>query len=113
MPIERAHVYILSNGYKRLYTGVTARLPQRIREHKSRLDPHSFTARYNMDQLVYFEEHISMVEAIAREKQIKGWLRIKKIRLIVGMNPTWQDLSIELLRFREFDESKMRPPETF
>jgi putative endonuclease len=113
MTTDRAHVYILANGYKRFYTGVTSRLVSRIREHKTRLDPNCFTARDNIDQLVWYEEHLSIVEAIAREKQIKGWLRIKKIQLIVGVNPIWKDLSVELLRMPEFDEAKMRAPETF
>ncbi len=113
MTTDRAHVYILANGYKRLYTGVTARLVSRMREHKQRLDPNSFTARYNIDQLVWYEEHLSIVTAIAREKQIKGWLRIRKIQLIVSGNPTWRDLSVELLRMPGFEEAKMRKPETF
>ena len=79
---------LLANGFKHLYTGVTAKLPERLREHKLRVHPTSFTARYHIDQLVYFETHLSIVEAIAREKQIKGWLRIKKIQLIVASNPT-------------------------
>ena len=108
MTVERAYVYILANGYKRIYTGVTARLRERVREHQGRVHPESFTARYNIDQLVWFEEHVSIVEAIAREKQIKGWLRVKKIQLIVSGNPDWRDLSEELFWMREFDKGKVR-----
>ena len=113
MTTDFAYVYILANGFKRLYTGVTSRLVSRLREHKQHLNPDSFTTRYNIDQLVWYEEHLSMVKAIAREKQIKGWLRIKKLRLIIETNPTWRDLSTELLTLPSFDESRMRPPESF
>lgn len=113
MTTDRAYVYILASGFKHIYTGVTAKLPERIREHKLKIHPRCFTARYNIDQLVYYEEHISIIKAIAREKQIKGWLRIKKIQLIVQSNPTWRDLSEDLLKLPEFDESKMRPQEGF
>ncbi len=105
--------YILANGYKRIYTGVTARLRERVREHQGRIHPESFTARYNIDQLVWFEEHVSIVEAIAREKQIKGWLRIKKVQLIVASNPDWRDLSGELLVLPQFDEGTLRDAEGF
>ena len=97
MPIERAYVYILANGFKRIYVGVTTRLPERLREHKSHLNPNSHTARYNITQLVYVERHLSFIDAIAREKQIKGWLRIKKLQLIISTNPTWRDLSPDIL----------------
>lgn len=89
-------VYILSSGFKRLYVGVTSNLMKRIFEHKNpEPDSFAFTRRYNINQLVYVEHFATMAEAIAREKQIKGWVRIKKIRLIVSQNPTWRDLSEE------------------
>ena len=113
MTVERAYVYILANGFKRLYTGVTAKLPERMREHKMRVHPECFTARYNIDQLVWYEEHVSIVGAIAREKQIKGWLRVKKVQLIVGSNPDWTDLSRGLLRMLVFDESRVRAAARF
>jgi len=114
MPPDQGYVYILANGYKRLYTGLTTSLAQRIREHKERVHPESFTARYNIDQLVYYECYESISRAIAREKEIKALLRVKKIQLIVSLNPTWQDLSLEWGQLIEpFDESKLRPPVTF
>ncbi len=113
MTTDRAYVYILANGFKHIYTGVTAKLAEHVIEHKNKIHPNCFTTRYNITQLVYFEEHLSVVKAIAREKQIKGWLRIEKIQLIVGVNPTWKDLSEDLLKVPAFDESKMRAPVRF
>ena len=79
-----------------LYTGVTSELRNRMYEHKNKLNPGSFTARYNADKLVWFEFHELIVSAIEREKQIKGWLREKKVVLIESMNPEWKDLYDEL-----------------
>jgi putative endonuclease len=108
MPPDQAYVYILANGYKRLYVGVTTRLAQRVQEHKSRVDLNAFTARYNINQLVYYECHESISRAIAREKEIKGWLRVRKIQLIVGSNPTWRDLSLDWAqRIESFDETRL------
>jgi putative endonuclease len=92
---EYGYVYILASGFKRLYIGVTGNLEGRIWQHKHPDDERSFTARYGINQLVYFERHPLMVSAIAREKQLKGWTRAKKIALIVAENPTWRDLSAE------------------
>ena len=75
-----------------LYTGVTADLIARVQEHQSRKDPKSFTARYNLTKLVYYEVYASIGEAIQREKQIKGGSRKKKETLIERMNPNWDDL---------------------
>jgi putative endonuclease len=86
----------------------------RVKQHKEKSDPKSFTAKYGIDRLVYFERFQFVEEAIARETQIKGWLRIKKIALIVRMNPTWRDLSEDWGKMMEpFDESKMKLPTTF
>jgi putative endonuclease len=82
----------MSNKSRSLYTGVTNDLERRIYEHKQKLVP-GFTAKYNITRLVYFEVTEDVGAAIAREKQIKGWLRIKKIALIESMNPKWTDLS--------------------
>ena len=88
------YVYILSNRSKTLYTGVTNDLIRRVYEHKQKLIP-GFTQKYNIDKLAYYEETVDVTAAIAREKQIKGWLRVKKIALIESMNPEWRDLSAD------------------
>ncbi len=88
------YVYILTNRSKTLYTGVTNDLIRRVYEHKQKLIP-GFTQKYNIDKLVYYEETVDVTAAIAREKQIKGWLRVKKIALIESMNPQWHDLSAD------------------
>ncbi len=86
------YVYIMTNRSKTLYTGVTRNLAERTLEHKQGVKG-EFAARYKIDRLVYFERFERIGNAIAREKQIKGLLRIKKIALIVSMNPEWKDLS--------------------
>jgi putative endonuclease len=86
------YVYIMTNRSKTLYTGVTGYLERRMFEHKQGIKG-AFAARYKIDRLVYFERFGDVRAAIAREKQIKGLLRIKKIALIVSMNPEWKDLS--------------------
>jgi putative endonuclease len=86
------YVYIMTNRSKTLYTGVTNNLERRVFEHKQSLKP-SFTTHYKIDRLAYYERFGDIRSAIAREKQIKGQLRIKKIALIVSMNPEWRDLS--------------------
>lgn len=92
--MNKGFVYILFNQpHGTLYTGVTSDLKRRMVEHKTKCDPRSFTAKYGVDRLGYFEEFQSIQEAIDREKQIKAGPRIKKIRLIMSMNPEWQDLS--------------------
>ena len=89
------YVYIMTNRSRTLYTGVTNDLMRRVHEHKSKLDPKSFTSKYNIQFLVYYEATSSIHVALEREKQIKGWLRKKKIALIDSMNPDWKDLSEE------------------
>ena len=88
------YVYILTNRSKTLYTGVTNDLLRRVHEHKQKLIP-GFTQKYNINRLVYYEETSDATEAIAREKQIKGWVRAKKIALIESRNPEWLDLSTD------------------
>ena len=88
------YVYIMTNKSRTLYTGVTNNLMRRVHEHKNKLVP-GFTSKYNIKLLVYFESTSDVNEAILREKQIKGWLRAKKIKLIESMNPEWKDLSEE------------------
>jgi putative endonuclease len=76
-----------------LYIGVTSDLTNRIAEHRAGVHPSSFTQRYNVDRLVYFELTSDIQAAIAREKQLKGWTRAKKIALIESENPEWRDLA--------------------
>jgi putative endonuclease len=86
-------VYILASRRQGvLYTGVTNDLERRVYEHKHDLN-RGFTSKYRVHRLVYFESTDDISEAIAREKQIKGWLRSKKIALIEASNPEWADLS--------------------
>ncbi|SDR27430.1 GIY-YIG nuclease family protein [Pseudovibrio sp. Tun.PSC04-5.I4] len=90
------YVYILAskrNGT--LYTGVTNNLARRVYEHREKVTV-SFTARYGVSMLVYYEEYERVVEAIAREKVVKRWRRAWKLDLIEGLNPTWRDLYLEL-----------------
>ena len=75
-----------------VYTGVTNDIYRRARQHKSK-EIDGFTARYNVTQLVYYEIHDYVLNAIAREKEIKGWRREKKVRLIESVNPDWRDLA--------------------
>jgi putative endonuclease len=85
-------VYILTNkNHTVLYTGVTANLKKRIWEHKQKMVA-GFSKRYNLTQLIFAEEHPNIVSAIQREKQIKGWLRRKKIELVNSLNPEWKEL---------------------
>ena len=88
------HVYIMASRSRTLYVGVTSDLLKRVYEHANKLVP-SFTSRYNITRLVYFEEFSDPTEAISREKQIKGWARAKKEALIVATNPTWANLSAD------------------
>ena len=92
------YVYILTNKNKNvLYTGVTNDLIRRVYEHKQHFDKNSFTSKYNVTNLVYFEETNDAKAAIEREKQIKSWNRMKKFFLIKGKNPTFEDLYEGLL----------------
>lgn len=91
------YVYILAskrNGT--LYTGVTNNLARRVCEHREKVTV-SFTARYGVSMLVYYEEYERVVEAIAREKVVKRWRRAWKLDLIEGLNPAWRDLYLELV----------------
>jgi putative endonuclease len=90
--MKQYHVYIMSNESGTLYTGVTNNLLARAYQHKARVST-GFTSRYNVTRLVFYESCNDVVAAIAREKQIKGWKRNRKIALIEEMNPRWEDLS--------------------
>ena len=75
-----------------LYIGVTSKLIARVIEHKEKFYPHSFTAKYNCNKLVYYENFSRIEEAIAREKLLKTWKREWKEKLITELNPGWKDL---------------------
>ncbi len=90
--MNQYYVYIMTNRSKTLYTGVTNDLMRRVYEHKNKMID-GFTKKYNITKLVYYEETNDIQVAISREKQIKGWLRGKKIALIESVNPKWNDLS--------------------
>jgi len=93
--MKQCYVYIMCNKTRTLYTGMTNDLYRRVFEHKHKLVK-GFTSRYNITMLVYYEEYWDPSQAIAREKQIKGWLRSKKIALIESINPDWLDLAANL-----------------
>ncbi|MET7029812.1 GIY-YIG nuclease family protein [Sediminicola luteus] len=92
--MKEGFVYILTNrNNTTLYVGVTSNLILRIQEHKEKKDKNSFTARYNLSKLVYYETFQNMGDAIAREKQLKSGSRADKIKLIERENPEWKDLN--------------------
>jgi putative endonuclease len=102
-------VYIMTNRSKTLYTGITGNLVRRVREYKSG-NGSVFASKYKLDRLVYFERFEDVHNAIEREKEIKGWLRIKKIALIVSVNPEWKDLSAGWFERHQFKpDSKQMP----
>ena len=91
--MNKFYVYILAskrNGT--IYIGATDDIERRVKEHKTKLNP-SFTSKYNIDLLVYFEEYETAEEAFTRERQMKKWNRAWKLKLIEKDNPTWKDLS--------------------
>jgi putative endonuclease len=100
-PTKTYFVYIMTNRSKTLYVGITNSLIRRVREHKLGIGS-GFTAKYRLDRLVYFERFEDVHRAIGREKTIKGWLRIRKIALIVSVNPAWRDLSAEWYERHQF-----------
>ncbi|WP_255572957.1 GIY-YIG nuclease family protein [Hanstruepera marina] len=88
-------VYIMANKPNGvIYIGVTDNIDERVKEHKLKIYPNSFTSRYNCDKLVYFEEFNNGDEALLREKQFKKWKRDWKIKCIEEMNSIWMDLSM-------------------
>jgi len=87
------YVYIMANvSNVAIYTGVTNDLIRRVFEHKENADPKSFTAKYKIHKLVYYETTTDVKAALEREKQIKDWNRKRKNQLVESMNPTWEDL---------------------
>ena len=89
------YVYMLANRSHTLYTGVTNDLEHRVAQHKAKVNPTGFTARYNITRLVYFEQFTNVTEAIEWEKTIKGWVRAKKVALIEAQNKYWRDLAAD------------------
>ncbi len=92
--MNQYYVYIMTNGVRTLYIGVTNDLMRRVFEHKEKL-VEGFTKKYNITMLVYYETASDIQVAIAREKQLKNWRRSKKIALIESSNPQWKDFSLE------------------
>ena len=92
--MKEYYVYIMANRSGTIYTGVTNDLARRVYEHKTKHGS-IFTSKYNINKLVYYEQTTDINSAIGREKQIKGWLRSKKVALIESSNPNWEDLSNE------------------
>ncbi len=103
--MNQYYVYLMTNQTKTLYTGVTNDLLRRVYEHKLKSVP-GFTAKYNITKLVYYETTTDIYSAISREKQIKGWLRVKKVNLIESSNPKWLDLAVN---WYETDPSRSLP----
>ena len=90
-------VYIMAGASGVIYIGVTNDLERRVGEHKRKAVP-GFSARYNLTKLVYFEMFGDVRAAISREKELKGWVRRRKVALIESMNPQWSDLSAERMQ---------------
>ena len=92
------YVYILTNKTgTTMYIGVTKDLVRRMYEHRQKLDPNSFTAKYDIHKLVYYEYTTDVRAAIEREKQLKGWNRARKNKFVETRNPSWQDLYESIL----------------
>ncbi len=91
--MKQYYVYIMTNRSRTLHIGGTNDHERRVYEHRHKLAP-GFTSKYNMTQLVYYGVYDDVREAIAREKQLKGWLRAKKVALIETMNSEWEDPSV-------------------
>lgn len=103
---ERSYsTYIMASRSRTLYIGVTGDLQKRVFQHKWK-EHEGFTARYNCDRLVWFEQHQYVQNAIAREKELKGWSRSKKIALIESINAAWVDLSREWYDYEPADYSR-------
>lgn len=101
---QAGYFYIMTNAHNSvLYCGATSDLYKRVLEHKNKLYSNSFTSRYNIDKLVYFESYSIAGDAFEREKQIKSGSRKKKITLIEKLNPEWRDLT-DILKGHEIEE---------
>ena len=89
-------VYILASESRELYVGVTNDLYRRLFEHRTSLDPNSYTSRHRTFRLVYWESTGDIIAAIRREKHIKRWTRMRRLELVEQMNPDWRDLAEDL-----------------
>jgi putative endonuclease len=98
------YVYIMANSRRTIYIGVTNNLMRRVSEHKQKLIE-GYSKRYNLTKLVCHEEFSAPQEAIAREKQLKGWLRKRKDELIEAQNPGWHDLALSWFEPQRLKES--------
>jgi putative endonuclease len=103
----RFYIYLLASKSRRLYTGMTNSLFHRVMEHKSG-KVEGFTKRYKINRLVYYEVFKYVNNCIAREKEIKGWSRAKKVALIESVNPTWEDLAADW--GTRIEELEPKPP---
>ena len=93
---KEAYIYFLTNAHNNvLYIGITNNLVRRIAEHKAKINK-GFTYKYNCDKLVYYQAFNLVIDAIAREKQLKNWKREWKNELVNGFNPQWKDLGEEI-----------------
>ena len=98
MPDERQYyVYMLASKTRRLYVGMTNDIHRRVLQHRMKAIE-GFASKYNIERLVWYESTSQVLDAIAREKQIKGWRREKKIELIEEDNPGWTDLARDWYR---------------
>ena len=93
--MKHYYVYIMASASRTLYVGVTNNLERRVYQHKTKSNPTSFTARYDVNKLVFSEVFGDVKDAISAEKRIKGWKRYKKTNLIETENPKWRDISAE------------------
>ena len=93
--MKQYYVYMMASFKQVLYIGVTNDLRRRVYQHKTKAHPNSFTARYNVNRLVYFEAFNDIKDALAREKQLKSWRREKKIALLEAENQNWRDLTLD------------------
>lgn len=93
--MKNSYVYIMTNKKNgTLYVGVTNNIARRVYEHKNKLVD-GFSSKYGLGRLVYLEQFLSIEDAIAAEKRIKGWVRAKKISLVEAKNPDWNDLALD------------------
>ena len=102
--MKQYFVYIMANSIKMTYIGITNNIERRVYEHKKGL-AEGYSKKYNISKLVYFETGSDVTLAIKREKQLKGWVRAKKVNLIESINPEWDDLSVNW--FDEFEKSDL------